>query len=209
MTLKKLYITSLSIITLLLAFLFFFIGFHADTTSIAKEKLAGEIAVLEKSTVSLNERKSELEEEIQSIETDLSTKDTVNNYYMEYKKTYDELTSEIADLEAELAQLDSELAEKQLQLDTLNGVKKEKEGRKFSLDNSENYTCPDEIPEGRYRAKGNGTIVISTQTGKNLKSENLDTAYQNSYTFNIEKGQQIRVTGNVTLTTLIIEKDTD
>ena len=202
MTLKKFYITALSLFTLLLAVLVFFIGFRADATSIAKKKLSNEIVALEKSALALDERKAEIESEISVLETDLSTKETVNNYYMEYKKTYDDLTSEISDLEAEIAQLDSDIAEKQLQLDTLNGVKKEKEGRKFSLNNSESYTCPDEIPEGRYRAKGSGTIVISTQTGKNLKSENLDVAYQNSYTFNIEKGQQIRVTGNVTLTEL-------
>lgn len=205
MTLKKFYVTALSLFTLLLAVLVFFIGFRTDTTSIAKKKLSNEITSLEKSASALDERKTELESEISVIETDLSTKETVNNYYMEYKKTYDDLTSEISDLESEIAQLDSDIAEKQLQLDTLSGVKKEKDGKKYSLNSDRAYTCPDDIPEGRYRAKGNGTIVISTQTNKNLKSENLDVAYQNSYTFNITKGQKIKATGNVTLTELVTE----
>lgn len=205
MTLKKLYITAVSAFTVLLAVLLFFIGFRVDTSSLAKKKLSNEITSLEKSAKALDERKNELKDEINGLETELSTKETANHYYMEYKKTYDDLTSEITDLEAEIAQLDADIAEKQLQLDTLSGVKKEKEGKKYSLNNSEAYTCPDEIPAGRYRAKGSGTIVISTSTGKNLKTENLDVAYQNSYTFNIEKTQQIKVTGNVTLTELITE----
>ncbi len=202
MTQKKLYITALSVFTLLLAVLMFFIGYRIDSSSLAQSKLSNEITVLEKSMESLAERKDEIQEQIDSLGEDLSTKDTANNYYMEYKKTYDDLTNEITSLEAELAQLNADIAEKQDQIDAINGVKKEKEGKKYALTKDNTYTCPDEVPEGRYKATGNGTIIISTSTGKNLKTENLDVAFENSYTFNLEKTQRIKVTGNVTLTEL-------
>ncbi len=202
MTQKKLYLIVISALTLIIAVILFSVTFHINTSSISKEKLASEISVLEKSSSELKSEKEQLEQQISDIDTELSTKTTINNYYMEYKKTYDALTSEISDLKNQSAQLDTEINEKKKELNDNSSVKEEKKGKSYTMKKDEIFTCPDKLPAGRYIVSGKGTFTITSSAGKVRVTQNLDVATDNSYTFNISEKEQIRSTGDVTVTEL-------
>lgn len=202
MTKKRLYIISISIFTALIAAILFTACFKHNSSSIAQQKLADEISALEENLSSLDEQKAELNQQISDIETELSTKNTINNYYMEYQKTHDELEEEITELKEQSAELDADIELKQKELGVFSGLKDETTGKSYTLKKDELYTCPDKIPAGRYIAVGSGSIIISSSSGKTRATENLDVAYNNSYTFNLSENEQIKVTGNVKLTEL-------
>lgn len=202
MTQKRLYLISASVITAVIALILFLVGFNVNTRSIAKEKLESEITVLKKKTDDLQAQKEEIQQQISDIETELSTKSTINNYYMEYKKTHDELTNEIADLKKQSADLDAEIKIKQQELEETSGISEGKRGKSYILKKDTIYTCPDKIPAGRYTVSGSGTLVISSSTGKVRATQNLDVAYNNAYTFNLSDKEQIKVTSEVTITEL-------
>ena len=180
----------------------FFAVYSADSQRRARTALSDEINSIGQRTetsVSENER---LQEEINTIDTELSTKDTINNYYMEYKKTHDDLTNEIEELKKQSAALDDEISARQAALVGSEDVKDVKRGKSYSLKKGETYDCTADIPEGRYNASGQGTLTILNSSGKARVSQNLDVAYANTYTFNIYKNEKIKVTGDVTLTEL-------
>lgn len=202
MTQKRLYLILLSALTVITALILFLIGSHISTRSIAKEKLASEITAIEKKIEDLQNEKEDIQQQISDIETELSTKSTINNYYMEYKKIHDELTNDIADLKKQSADLDTEIENKRQELEKTSGISEGKRGKSYTLKKDEIYTCPDKIPAGRYTVSGSGTLVISSSTGKVRATQNLDVAYDNSYTFTLSDKEQIKVTSEVTITEL-------
>ena len=201
MTQKKLYIISLAVLTVIAAALLSMAAFAAGSSRAAQEDIARETASLKKQTDVVLEDTKNVKQELSTIEAELSTSDTVNNYYMEFKKTHDALTQEISELNGTLEQLDSELEAKRAEGGTglISGTKT---GRKYTLNANESYSCPDKIPAGRYTAKGGGTLTIINSAGQTRVSQNLSVAYDNSYTFNISDKEKIQVTDSVTLTEL-------
>ncbi|MGN0106678.1 MAG: hypothetical protein ACI4A5_03130 [Hominilimicola sp.] len=202
MTQKKLYLILVSALTIIIALILFLTGNHITTHRLAKEKLDKEITSAQKTIDDLQTQKDEVQQQISDIETELSTKSTINNYYMEYKKTYDELTNEITDLKKQSAQLDTEIEAKQQELEKSSGISEDKKGKSYTLKKDQIYTCPDKIPAGRYTVSGSGTLVITTSTGKVRATQNLDVAYDNSYTFTLSDKEQIKVSSEVTITEL-------
>ncbi len=202
MTKKILYIIMLAVLTVLISAGLFAIGFTHNLSSLARAKLSEETKMIEDGISAMEPQKAELSQKVEDIETELSTKTTVNNYYMEYQQTYETLKSEIDELKKQSEQLDSEIEAKKQELSSVSGVKSEETGKTYALKNDEVYSCPDKIPEGRYTASGSGTIIISSSTGKTRATKNLDVAYDNSYTFNLSDKEQIKVTGSVKLTEL-------
>ena len=202
MTQKKIYLIFVSALTVIVALILFLVGNHITTRSLAQERLDKEINVLEKETDDLQAQKEEIQQQISDIETELSTKSTINKYYMEYKKTYDELTNEIADLKKQSADLDAEIELKRQTLEKTSGISEGQKGKSYTLKKDEIYTCPDKIPAGRYTVSGSGTLVITTSTGTVRATQNLDVAYDNSYTFTLSDKEQIKVSSEVTITEL-------
>lgn len=200
MTKKKLYIISLSAFTVIAATVLFLLAYNQSAKSKARPTLYTEITAFEEGTAQTKAQNEELEKQLEDIDTELSSKNTVNNYYMEYKKTHDDLNTEISDLKKQSSDLDSAIAEKQSELNGTEGLTQGKKGKTYNLTSEEIYTCPDKIPASRYTAKGSGTFTIMTSSGKARASQNLDVAYDHSYTFNLSEGEKIKVTGSVTLT---------
>lgn len=202
MTVKKLYLILFISAAVIAAALLFTIGFTADTAARAKDRLGTEISLLNSKRENLEKQKEEMTEKLSGLETELSTKDTVNNYYMEYQKTFDTLTAEIESLKNQSAALDAEITEKEAEAEKAGKIKGTIRGKTYSLTKNETYTCPDKIPAGRYIVSGRGTVVITAANGKTRAAENLDVAYNNSYTFDLKDREKIKPSENVTLTEL-------
>lgn len=200
MTQKRIHIIILSAVTLLIAAAAFWIGFRINATTLARERLIREVSSIEKNTEALKKSNEELTDSISDLDAELSTKDTINDYYMEYQKQHDQLTDDINSLKEQSASLDSQIDEKRGTLDRNSGVKSGDKGKTYSLKKDEIYTCPDKISAGRYTVTGSGTIVIYSSSGRPRATENLDVAYSNSYTFDLKEKEQIKVSGNATLT---------
>lgn len=202
MTTKRLYLILFISAAVIAAAVLFAAGFTADTASKARDRLDTEIASLASGRTSLEARKDEITAKLSELETELSTKDTVNNYYMEYQKTFDTLSAEIEELKKQSAALDSEISEKEAEAEKAGKIKGTVRGKTYSLAKNETYTCPDKIPAGRYIVSGRGTVVITASNGKTRAAENLDVAYNNSYTFDLKDREKIKPSENVTLTEL-------
>ena len=91
MTQKKLYVIILSFFTIIIGVVCFSLGNYFDTNSLATEKLKTQISAREENTSSLTDTKNDLESQINDLNSELSTKTTVNNYFREAKKKNDKL----------------------------------------------------------------------------------------------------------------------
>ena len=109
MTQKKLYVIILSFFTIIIGVVCFSLGNYFDTNSLATEKLKTQISALEENTSSLTDTKNDLESQINDLNSELSTKTTVNNYFMEAKKKNDELKNDITELNQKSSELDSQI----------------------------------------------------------------------------------------------------
>ena len=106
----------------------------------ATEKLKTQISALEENTSSLTDTKNDLESQINDLNSELSTKTTVNNYFMEAKKKNDELKNDITELNQKSSELDSQIEELQNQNSSLQAT--EKTGKTYTLKKDQSYTCP-------------------------------------------------------------------
>lgn len=198
MTQKKLYVIILSFFTIIIGVVCFSLGNYFDTNSLATEKLKTQISALEENTSSLTDTKNDLESQINDLNSELSTKNTVNNYFMEAKKKNDKLKNDITELNQKSSELDSQIEELQNQNSSLQAT--EKTGKTYTLKKDQSYTCPSEIPAGRYIATGTGTLVIYSSGGKARVSEDLAVAYNNSYSFTLSEKEKIKATDDIKLT---------
>ena len=202
---KKTYIIVMSSVTFILAVVIFAAAMALPSSKTASKRLAGEIQSLNASTENLNDEMDEIQKQIDDTDTKLSTKNTINNYYLEYKSKRDELTKEVEDLKKQSSELDAQIEKKRIELENSSGVKTEKRGKTYTLEKNKTYSCPDNIPAGRYVASGSGTIVIISPSGQTRAAQNLAVSYNNSYTFNLGDKERIKSDANVTLTELVTE----
>lgn len=201
MTQKKLYITLFAALILVISSVAGMMAHRISSSSAAKPLLEKEISQLAADTEKLMSDTDELRKEMGEVLAGLEEKDSVNSQYMEHKKKHDELAAEVSEFENRLSELNAETEAVQKELDT-STVTENKTGKRYSLAANETYSCPDKIPENRYVAKGTGTLTVLTSSGQTRISQNLDVAYNSSYTFNLSRGERLHVTGNVTLTEL-------
>lgn len=204
MTRKKLYTTALSAVTLILAVIFFIAGSRFDASKIAGKKLSAETEELNKSTEALKDSKKDLREKISDIEEQLSSKKTINDYFINYKRENDTLTESVESLKKQSAELDTSIEEKRFALSSAS-VTKEKRGKSYTLEKDKAYTCPDSLPKGRYFATGDGLLNIYTSAGKLRDSQNLTTAHNNSYIFELDEDEKVVSKGDIKITELISE----
>lgn len=201
MTQKKLYITLFAALILVISSVAGMMARRISSSSAAKPLLEKETSQLAADTEKLMSDTDELRKEMGEVLAGLEEKDSINSQYMEHKKKHDELAAEVSEFENRLSELNAETEAVQKELDT-STVTENKTGRRYSLAANETYSCPDKIPENRYVAKGTGTLTVLTSSGQTRISQNLDVAYNSSYTFNLSRGERLHVTGNVTLTEL-------
>ncbi len=197
---KRLYIAFAAVIILAAAVLFIF--YYVSVRHTAHTALLDEIAELRVSYSSYNEQKASLNNTINNLSADLGTKETMNQYYIDYKKKNDDLQSQVADLKSQSAELDEKITAKKAEIAAAESVKQEKKGKSYTIKANEIYSCPDKIPAGRYIVTGSGSFVIYTETGSVRAGENLDVAYNHSYTFDLKENEHIKSTAQITVTEL-------
>lgn len=199
---RKIYLMSLAALTVLVAAAVFIGGYILSARSAAKPRLNEAVAEVKKNSADIQAVNDDLQSKIDDADTELSTEDTVNNYYMEYKKTHDSLENEVVELKKQNAALDDELSKKEGSAGEIEGLNRGTTGNQYALKKDKSYACPKDVPAGRYTAKGKGTFAVITSEGKARVSQNLDVSYDNSYTFNLSDGESIKTGGDVTLTEL-------
>lgn len=197
MTGRQKYIAALTGITLILSIAVFIAGMMSSISADADKKLSEEIIKLQNSTSEYLSEKKKIQSQIEESENGLDENNEVNNSFIEYKKKNDELKLSIEDLKKRSAELDNQIEENQSKLPV-----SEKEGRRYTLEKDKTYFCPDDIPAGRYRAKGSGILIIYSSNQKARETETLDTAKNNIYTFNLTENESVKATQGITLTEL-------
>lgn len=201
MTKKKLFIILLAAFTAAASTTAGIFAFGTGAKREAAARLETETTDIKADTETITAESEKIKEQISAVDADLSTRDTVNGYYMEYKKTHDSLTEEISSLQSKIEQLDRDIEAKKSETDDAD-TGETKKGKKYSLSAGESYSCPDKIPAGRYVAEGEGQLTVLNSAGRARISQNLSVAYDHTYTFDISKGEKIRVSEDITLTEL-------
>ena len=201
MTKKKLFIILLAAFTAAASTAAGIFAFGAGAKREAAARLETETTDIKADTETITAESEKIKEQISAVDADLSTRDTVNGYYMEYKKTHDSLTEEISSLQSKIEQLDRDIEAKKSEMGNAD-TGETKKGKKYSLSAGESYSCPDKIPAGRYVAEGEGQLTVLNSAGRARISQNLSVAYDHTYTFDISKGEKIRVSEDITLTGL-------
>ena len=199
MTRKKLFLILLSVLTAAVTVSAGIFAFNISAKNAARGSLDAEISDMTANTELITADSEHLKEQISEIDTELSTRDTVNGYYMEYKKTHDSLSEEVNTLKGELEQLEKDIEEKKKSSGTVIETKK---GKKYALSANNSYSCPDKILAGRYIAEGSGQLTVLNSSGRARISQNLSVAYDHSYTFDLSSGERVQVTEDITLTEL-------
>lgn len=197
MTGKQKYITALAGVTLIMSIAVFTAGMLSSISADADKKLSEEIIRLQNSTSEYLSEKKKIQSQIEESENGLDENSEINSSFIEYKNKNDELKSSIEDLNKRSSELDSQIEESQSKLPF-----SEKEGRRYTMEKDKMYFCPDDIPAGRYRAKGGGILIIYSAGQKARETENLDTAKNNTYTFNLAENESVKATEAITLTEL-------
>ncbi|MCH5209677.1 MAG: hypothetical protein J1F01_01800 [Oscillospiraceae bacterium] len=200
---KRVYIILTSSLTVILAAVFFFIGYSVPTGQEASKQLQQEIVILDTDIAKINAETGEIQKQIDDMDTQLDAKSVISDEYMEYKNTHDTLVSEIGELKNRSAQLDAEIEQSRITLEEASGVKEEKKGRSYALEANKTYSCPNEIPVGRYTVSGSGTLVITAANGKIRATQNLDVSYNNTYTFNLADKERIKSSAAINITQLV------
>ena len=201
MTQKKLFIIILIILTVIIGAVLSVTAFSMSASNAAKDDIAIETLRLQSMTESVLNDTSSIRQELNEVEAELSSSDTMNNYYMERKKEHDSLVQEINDLNQKISELDEKIDEKRSE-NTNSPISGTKTGKKYQLKANESYACPDKLPAGRYTAKGSGMLTIINSSGHTRVSHNLSVSFDNTYTFDIYAKEKLQVTGAVMLTEL-------
>ena len=202
MTRKKLFIILLSVFTAAASAAVGTAAFRADAKKDAEALLDAEISEITADTDSVTADSEAIKEQISAADAELGTRDTVNGYYMEYKKTHDSLTEEISELQSRIEQLDRDIEAKKSEAGISGDAAKTEKGKKYALKGNESYSCPDKIPAGRYVAEGSGQLTVLNSTGRARISQNLTVAYDHTYTFDLFDGEKVQVSEDITLTEL-------
>ena len=199
MTKKRLFLILLSVFTAAVSVIAGTFAFNISAKNTARATLNTEISDITANTETIAADSEILKQQIREVDTELSTRDTVNGYYMEYKKKHDSLAEEISALQSRIAQLDSDIEKMKK---NSGSVAETKKGSKRTLTANKSYICPIQIPEGRYVAEGNGILTVLKSSGRARISQNLTATYNHSYTFDLSEGETIQVSENITLTEL-------
>lgn len=199
---RKIYLIAASLITVILAALVFFSGSSFSVNRIARSQVKKETASLKSSEEKYLKEADSLKSQIDSLAEGLEDGREINKEFIALKKENDTLKSTIKALELESRQLDVSINEQKNKLEASKTVT-ERDGGSYRIEKDRAYRSPSDIPSGRYRVSGSGTLIIYSSNGRARETENLDSAHDNSYTFNLEENESIKVTGDALLTEII------
>ena len=125
-----------------------------------------------------------LVDEVNSLNEDLE------NYKQEIEKATQTVT-----------QLDTSMADKTAYNNSLSNITSEQPSQTKSYTNVK-LNVPTDISAGRYKAEGNGKLMIYTIAGTLHDKQDLSILDTHSYVFTVTAGQSIKIENNLSLTKL-------
>lgn len=174
-----------------------------NSTSVLNTRVSATIAV-EKNTMS--DEIDTLVDKIKDLEYAAADYDKALE---ENKMQVDEIQSLTAELESYIAnienakttitELDTSIENKTKYNNSLKGIKEPTSGTTTTYKN-EKLNVPSNLPAGRYKAQGTGTIMIYSIAGTLEDKQDLSLLDTHSYTFNVSSGQSVKIEGTLSLT---------
>lgn len=190
---RIIYSAALAVFTVIAGILLFQSGYSTDLSRQAHLKLNEDISQLNTEKINA-ERETELvQTDIDNIDKSISGQSFLNEHIEENRLLYAELVQNISDAKDESAKLDGEIEEKQNTLNMLSGISDKESGSSKTLKPNSVYMCPNDIEPGRYRVKGNGTLLVYGRSNSLRISENLEMLDDNSFTFDLEENERIKL----------------
>lgn len=167
------------------------------TATIASEKktMNENMSKLKKEKKELSYKAAEYDKTIEENRLLLDELDALNDELNEYIKN-------IETAKATIAELDTSITEKTQYNESLNSLSGSDEGAAKSYTNVK-LDIPSELKAGRYKAEGNGTLMIYTIAGTLQDKQNLSVLDTHSYTFDVVSGQSIKIEGTLSITQII------
>lgn len=168
---------------------------RASTTVMSEmNKMNTELAALQSEKKELDKKAAEydkqlaenklLVEEIEALNTEL------NNYNID-----------IESANSKIAELDKSIADKTEYNNNLSSLTQETDSTQRQYKDVK-LNAPTDIAAGRYKAEGDGTLLIYSIAGTLEDKQNLALLDTHSYVFNLTSGQSIKIEGTLTLTAI-------
>lgn len=194
-------IAVIAVVILILAVSSVFFTYGHAVKSQAKNNFQNELSSLETENYKLEKKRSELKDYVSETESDIETKYEIGLEAEEYTSKLEAVKQEAEAAEQTLAELEASIEKKQEYLKQADSIKPLTEGNIISV-TAETLECPSDISPGRYIAEGSGNLLIYTSANKLRISEILTSIDTNSFTFDIESGESVKVTDSVIFTEL-------
>lgn len=167
----------------------------------AKLTYTNELDTLLKENKELEAKRNELKNSVTETEQDIESKNEISIEEQEYETQLERLQQELDAANRTLTELDTSIQKKKEYIEQSGNIKSPTRGRSVTA-SSKTLDCPDDIAKGRYIAEGSGNLLVYNSSNKLRISENLSTIDTNSFTFDIDEGESVKVTETVTFTTL-------
>lgn len=192
---RLIYCISLAAVTALLSVAAYHLGSAYSIHSKASFLLKKEISEIKNENQKISSEKEMLEKQKNTLNSQLEEKSHLNKELETSLKEADKIKSDIKTASAESEKLDTELEEKQEQLDKLKKVENAKTPKRLSVKEG-SYSCPENIPEGRYIVSGSNTILLYSSSNQLRLTEDLSRLDGHTFTFDIAGGEKLRVVSN-------------
>ena len=189
---KLIYCIILAAVTAGLSFAAYHFGKVYNIHSQASMLLNREISELNTQYNNINSQKQMLENQKKDLQSQISDKSYINKEIETSVKQTDKLTKDIQEAKNKIAVLDTQIAEKKNTLLKIEAIASAASGKRLTLKEG-TYECPGNIAPGRYTISGKNTLLIYNSSNSLKISENLSRLDDNSFTFNIESGEKIRI----------------
>lgn len=189
---KIIYCIVLSAVTAGLAFESYHLGKVYNIHSQAAMLLNREIYNLNTQYKNTDSQRQLLDKQKKELEAQIHEKSYINKEIEDSVNQSEKLSKDIEEAKAKITLLDEQIAEKRSILLKIDSVSQAAKGKQLSLKEG-TYECPKNIAPGRYTIKGKETLLIYTASNTLKISENLSRLDSNSFTFNIESGEKIRI----------------
>lgn len=177
-------------------------GINSGINSVAASRLKADIDIKEEEYENLQSEKDELLNEISELSQVIEDNSDVNLKIKEHEDKKAELTAAIEAAQALSTSLDQQLETKKQTNDKVTSANAESTGTSKSL-KSGDYRCPGSISAGTYKISGKSGNVVLYDISNSVKvSKNLETIEGNEFTLTIAEGEKLKVSKDVTITTI-------
>lgn len=174
-----------------------------NNSSILKTQVS---AVITAEKIQMNSEMSELKAQKKELsrtkagyDKDLEKKRLLLDEIEAMTAELNDYTTAIESAKETILSLDVSISEKKAYNESLASMSSANTGGTKSYTNKK-LNIPSDLHSGRYKAEGNGTIMIYTVAGTLQDKQNLALLDTHTYTFDITSGQSLKIEGTLSLT---------